>query len=313
MTRPAAAEPTSFRQTERLNETASLETVNWHVVARCNYACRFCFYREEPFVSSLPMRAPATLTRVASESVLRRLAEAGVRRVNFAGGEPTLYPLLPVLARKAREHGMRVSIVTNGTGLTQAFIDACHGSLDAVKLSVESSSSEVEARLGRGNGRHVELCVGRASLVQRSRIPLMVNSVITSLNWKENLHGLIGTLQPVRWKVFQALPIGGQNVSAMRELGISGEQFRAFVERHRDLNPVAEPNELMEGSYVMLDPVGRFFQNSGGIYTLSRPILEVGVLTALKEVGWNREVFLARGGSYSLMSAGGEVTAGGLV
>ena len=38
-----------------------------------------------------------------------------------------------------------------------------------------------------------------------------------------------------------------------------------------------ESNELMRGSYVMVDPAGRFFDNVEGGHTYSRPILEVGV------------------------------------
>ena len=58
-----------------------------------------------------------------------------------------------------------------------------------------------------------------------------------------------------------------------------------------------EDNEKMTGSYVMIDPAGRFFQNTQGIYKYSSPIQEVGVLEALKQVGFNWKKLVDRGGS----------------
>ena len=48
----------------------------------------------------------------------------------------------------------------------------------------------------------------------------------------------------------------------------------------------------------MLDPLGRFFQNSKGHIEYSRSILDVDPLEALAEVGWEREKFIKRGGVY---------------
>ena len=62
---------------------------------------------------------------------------------------------------------------------------------------------------------------------------------------------------------------------------------------------VPETNDLMTGSYVMVDPAGRFFDNVAGHHTYSRPILEVGVEEALRDVSIAPEKFLSRGGSYA--------------
>ncbi len=58
-----------------------------------------------------------------------------------------------------------------------------------------------------------------------------------------------------------------------------------FVDKHRHLNPISEINDVFRGSYVMLDPLGRFFQNSKGYIEYSRSILDVDTLEALAEVG----------------------------
>ena len=48
----------------------------------------------------------------------------------------------------------------------------------------------------------------------------------------------------------------------------------------------------------MVDPRGRFFGNAQGCYNYSRPILEVGVEKALKQVSIDHERFSQRGGKY---------------
>jgi hypothetical protein len=48
---------------------------------------------------------------------------------------------------------------------------------------------------------------------------------------------------------------------------------------------VSEDNDEMTGSYLMIDPLGRFFWRDGGDgYRYSAPILEVGAAAALNAV-----------------------------
>ncbi|AUX43643.1 uncharacterized protein SOCE26_050950 [Sorangium cellulosum] len=111
-------------------------------------------------------------------------------------------------------------------------------------------------------------------------------------------------MRPARWKVFQVLPVAGQNDGSVEDLLIDGDQFRAFVARHRHLeaealNPIAEDNEAMTDSYAMIDPSGRFYGNSSGRHVASAPILDVGIDAALAQVGFVPERLAARGGVYA--------------
>ena len=57
----------------------------------------------------------------------------------------------------------------------------------------------------------------------------------------------------------------------------SKEQFNTFINNHKSLNIniFSETNEEMIESYIMVDPYGRFYQNSGAIYQYSKSILEL--------------------------------------
>ena len=82
---------------------------------------------------------------------------------------------------------------------------------------------------------------------------------------------------------------------------MTGGQFGAYVERNTPVEGVTvvpEDNDLMTGSYIMIDPMGRFYDNVDGRYRYGRPILQAGVARALQDVRVDREVFERRGGRY---------------
>jgi len=268
-------------------------SVNYHLVKECNYECRFCF------ATFRDVRGRLTLSQKLE--LLQALRESGCQKINFAGGEPNLDRDLPALLRESRKQGFTTSIISNGYGI-EALLDSSADDLDWIGLSVDSADEEVQARLGRGRGDHVERCSELAPLIVDAGIKLKINTVVTRLTWEEDMRPLIYTLHPHRWKVFQVLPVRGQNDRRVTPLLISAAQFQAFVERHKlapPLTPVVEDNEAMTGSYAMIDPLGRFFNNIDGVHTYSRPILEVGVATALAESRFSRTRFVRRGGVYS--------------
>lgn len=274
---------------------SSVVAVNFHVNKACNAHCLFCFatFRDVRGRSS---------TDVAI-GVIDALADAGCEKLNFAGGEPTLRSDLPKLLRHAKGLGLVTSIVTNGFRLDGLLDD--HGdTLDWVGLSVDSSREDVQQALGRGKGDHVANSIRLARRCRDLGLRVKLNSVVTELTWNEDMSGLVRTMQPERWKAFQVLPIAGQNDGSVEDLLISPDQFRAFIERHAQLAaeglaPVVEDNDAMRGSYVMVDPLGRFFGNATGRHVYSEPILEVGVDRGLAQVGFVPAKFEARGGRYA--------------
>jgi radical S-adenosyl methionine domain-containing protein 2 len=278
--------------------------VNWHITLWCNLSCRFCYQQTSD--RSLPTGPRLSMSLPEAFRLLDLLREAGCEKITFAGGEPTLVPELPDLIRHSRARGMRVMLVTNGTGVTESFLGALAGCLDAVKLSIDSPFEETLIALGRSRGHYLERIKASARSCHARGVPVMVNTVVTSLNCVDDLHQLLAEVNPVRWKIFRALWIEGQNTGERDNLAPTDAQFEGFVARHKDLPyRIPEDSDAMTDSYVMVDPLGRFHQNSDGKYRYSSPILEVGVAKALSEAGgWSREKFLLRGGSYELGSRG---------
>lgn len=270
-------------------------SVNFHLWKPCNYHCRFCFatFRD----------VQGHLSLVDAKRLLRLLREAGTEKINFAGGEPTLHPHFGELLAESRRLGFVTSIVSNGSRISK-LLEKNASDIDWVALSVDSASETIQKQLGRGDGDHVQRSIALFDELHRREIHVKLNTVVTRLNFQEDMSAFVRRVCPKRWKVFQVLPVEGQNDGSVEELLISPHQFQEFVERHQLLleegfKPIAETNDLMRDSYVMVNPQGQFYNTVTGRYLYSSSILEVGVDAALAQVGWNVDNFFARGGIYA--------------
>lgn len=58
-------------------------SVNYHLTRKCNYACGFCFHTA---------KTSYILPLAEAKRGLALLYQAGMKKLNFAGGEPMLYP-----------------------------------------------------------------------------------------------------------------------------------------------------------------------------------------------------------------------------
>ena len=284
-----------------------IPSVNYHLWEPCNMRCKFCFATFQDVKRDMEL-PKGHLPENECLSVVDRLAEAGFEKINFAGGEPTLCPWLPNLIKRAKNHEMVTSIVTNGSGITDPWLDGLNGSLDWIALSIDTVDPEKLKRSGRalGGGKKPmteEEYLGIIRTVKRRGVRLKINTVITSETWQEDFTDFIRSAKPERWKLLQALRVEGQNDAHIADFEIAPEQFEAYVQRNRIVENdgiivVPESNKMMTESYVMIDPAGRFFDNAQGAHTYSRPILEVGIEDALQDVSVDRERFLKRGGQY---------------
>lgn len=269
-------------------------TVNFHLFKPCDAKCRFCFATFRDINSRLPL--------FEAWRLLEELAAFGVRKITFAGGEPTLHPHISALILKAKSCSMTTSIVTNGSKLAKV-IEEVGDNLDFVTLSVDSADERIQQDLGRGRGDHVAKTMKLAALVRERGIRLKVNTVVTALSVDEDMSDYLRELSPERWKAFQVLAVEGQNDGDVEDLLISSEQFEVYMARHLHLERsgivvVPEDNDAMTDSYAMIDPLGRFFGNSNGSYRTSAPVLEIGVEAALLEAGYSYTRLVERGGVY---------------
>jgi len=286
-----------------------VESVNFHLWQPCNMRCAFCFGRFDDVRSHVLPRGH--LPRAQAIEVVARLGTAGFQKINFAGGEPFLCPWLGDLIEVARQAGMTTSVVTNGTLLSEHLLSRVSGLLDWLVVSVDSVEPATLRATGRWTPRLASAPLDYEALCDRvvsHGIRLKINTVVHRVNWREDLSRFIVAVRPIRWKVMQVLRIASQNAASVGPLLITEQEFDSFVARHRGVQShgvtlIVERNEDMIGSYAMVDPAGRFIDNTQGTYRYSDPILACGVETAIRQVSISREKFLARGGAYDWTAA----------
>ena len=288
------------------NFSSKVPSINYHLWEPCNMKCGFCFatFQDVKREMDLPK---GHLSKEECISVVDRIAEFGFEKINFAGGEPTLCPWLPDLIARAKAHEMTTSIVTNGSRITDTWLDALNGSLDWVGLSIDTVDPEKLIHLGRAVGGKIPITeteyLDIIRAIKQRGIRLKINTVVTSITWQEDFTEFIRLAKPERWKLLQALAVKGQNDAFIADFTVAAEEFEAYVQRNRiveddGISVTPESNEAMTESYVMVDPAGRFFDNAQGFYRYSTPILRVGVAEALKQVSIDPEQFRQREGEY---------------
>jgi len=285
-------------------------SVNWHFWPWCNYACTFCFAHFD----DIPKH-----DRLSKEQALKipqMLADAGATKITFVGGEPTLCPYLGELLEAAKIAGLTTCIVSNGTGLSEKFLQTWHHCIDWIGVSIDASNDVLHAQIGRGLKR--DLRQQRSSHLAdslivwdrcvRYGIRMKLNTVVNAMNLEDDMSELVLKLQPERWKIFQVLPVDGQNDGVVDPLLIGESEFDTWVERHRHvmeagIDFVPESNDLMRASYAMMDALGRFYTNVNGGHEYTNPVMDIGVLEAWSENCFLEERFHMRGGVYEWANA----------
>ncbi|MEC4049110.1 viperin family antiviral radical SAM protein [Flavobacterium sp. SUN046] len=281
-----------------------IPAVNYHLWEPCNMRCQFCFATFQDVKQTILPKGH--LPKEQAIDVIKNLALAGFEKITFAGGEPTLCPWINDLIKEAKIMGLTTMIVTNGSKLTDDFLKANHGKLDWITLSVDSLDDATNIQTGRAiSGKKSTSKQDYYELVAKIKsygYGLKINTVVTYANVDEIMIDFIEFAQPKRWKLFQVLPIKGQNDYKVDSLLINDQQFNYFIERNKTTNNtiqiVPEYNDQMMGSYVMVDPAGRFFDNSTGTHLYSKPINEVGCANAIQEMNYDIIKFKKREGFY---------------
>ncbi len=287
-----------------MSVATKIPSVNYHLWRPCNMRCGFCFatFQDiDPYI--LPK---GHIGRKDCLKVVESLALAGFRKINFAGGEPTLCPWLPDLITRSKEFGLTTSVVTNGSRITDEWLDELNDSLDWAALSIDSVAPETLSRIGRtvrSGPMSSDDYLRAIDMLRQHGVRIKINTVVTRFNMSEDMTDFILEARPERWKIFQVLPVVGQNDIKVGEFEITDDEFDRYIRRSRrveayGIRVVPENNDLMTGSYVMVDPAGRFFDNTAGHHTYSSPIIEVGVDEALNQVSIDAAKFLSRDGLY---------------
>ncbi len=143
------------------------------VVRHCNHFCGFCSNPTTPYVHTFE-----TMKVLVDDFVDR-----GYFGVILTGGEPSLHPELPRIARYATDRGLHVRMITNGWRLSDpAFAkEMGEAGLKIVHVSVYSVRPDVELKL-RGTADTLPRAFAAVDNAHANGIEVNINCVINKLN-----------------------------------------------------------------------------------------------------------------------------------
>jgi len=282
-----------------MNKT--IKSINFHIWKPCNFKCKYCFATFED--SKALYNEKKNLTKIEMLQIIDEIVANGFEKITFVGGEPLLCPWLDKLIIYAKSKGLVTMIVTNGYLINEDWLQKVAKGLDWVTISIDTLNEDQLLKIGRSNGQRIiskEEYLKRILLLEKYDIKFKMNTVVNSVNYKEDLSSFVEVAKPKRWKVFQVLPIKNQN-ETIDDLLIDRDLYEEFILRQKDKDGVlvAEDNELMINSYLMIDPLGRFFDNTNYTLNYSDSILEVGFKEAMGQISISTDKYYARGGEYA--------------
>lgn len=143
---------------------------------RCNLRCTYCMPEEGlQWLAKPDLLTDDEIVRMVRIAVTR----LGVRDVRFTGGEPLLRPGLVGIVERcaALEPRPKLSLTTNGIGLSRTAEALAAAGLDRVNVSLDTLRPEVFHTLTRRN-RHHDVLAGLEAASAAGLAPVKVNTVL---------------------------------------------------------------------------------------------------------------------------------------
>lgn len=278
--------------------------VNWHITEACNYKCDYCFakwdknskeilhsqYKTENLLKQI-QKIQYILNKISLKVQFNQI------RLNLVGGETFLYKdALKEIVKLSKKYNFKVSAITNGSLFDEEIIQLISDNFCSIGISVDSINLETNKNIGRSTNKesfNFEKTLQAISQIRirNPTIDIKINTVVNSLNYNEDFSLFIQSAMPNKWKIFKLLPIYSKS------LEISENEFISFLQRHESFKQVisAENNDTMIESYLMIDPLGRIFQNGinhGYIYSPS--LCDVDIESAFDFINFDLHKFIDR-------------------
>ena len=160
---------------------SSVNVLLFEASTRCNLSCIYC-YNAWHAVDDYP--SDLLSTRRTIGMLAKVIAESGVKRIAFTGGEPLLRDDLPELVFAVRSKGVVATLLTNGLLLDREWVrDLLRAEVSQIQLTLLGMDPEVHDR-HCGRGQH-EKVMAALELLESMGAHVTVNMVVTRHNIEE--------------------------------------------------------------------------------------------------------------------------------
>lgn len=231
LARALLADRDRFVEAVRSGAFYRLVWIKFKIIDGCNIKCVMCnHWRREEYLRSL-------LTYERLMSFGDELAELGARHVNWSGGEPTLRKDLPAIIGHYNSLGIKSSVISNGTRMTEDFARAlCDAGLARILFSLESADPAKHDKVVGSDGAWRKLIDGVGHLGRAGECAphMTFTTTLTSINVGPGLPELVPLASRLGVKDVRFTPVYVEHLK----------------EEERALLPTAEQIERLRGEYV---------------------------------------------------------------
>jgi cyclic pyranopterin phosphate synthase len=217
-----------------------IEYLRISVTDKCNLRCVYCMPE-----GGLPwLKREELLTYEEIASVVRQMAELGLRRVRLTGGEPLVRKDLPELVRMLRAvDGIDdIALSTNGVLLGEMADELREAGVNRVNLSLDSLRPERVDLIARRAGSYDRIMEGFAAAERAGFDPIKVNAVIMRGRNDDEIEDFARVTIERPWHVrfIEVMPVG-ENLDVSAHEFVSAFEMLDRVRAVADLTPVRGP------------------------------------------------------------------------
>lgn len=251
-----------------------VSTVDFHVTTKCSQACPYCWG---------PRRLRNAVDTESAQRIIAYIAELGVRRIVFTGGDPLQRPDAVDLVWYAKECGLETALSTTGDRLTPELLEDLSPYLDLISLPLDGSSEEVSSKT-KHRGHSIAILQALNWLRAYPQIDVKVCTPVTRHNLSDipAIAQLVDdysrtTAARVFYNIFQAFPRAMFSVR-WEKLLVTDEEFAALayqIGTHENIRINYLDHDILDRLYVMVFPDGSMIIPSGSDYLNYGPFLEI--------------------------------------
>lgn len=189
------------------------------ITDNCNLHCLHCYNK------SLNKKKNRYISKDEFQSFLLKAKEIGINSISISGGEPFLHPLLSEFICMCSDLGIESRIVTNGTLITDLFLNKIIGTKTLFQVSIDGSSFEKHEQLTCTKGSYNNT-IHSLNLLNRYHFPFVIKTIITKAN-KDDLEELVSLAIQKKAKgiSFSFLQIYGRAIDNRENIGVCSNEL----------------------------------------------------------------------------------------
>lgn len=152
-----------YEGTYKYAELSAPLKIYYDITTNCNLECEFCFKGK---------KNESQTTLDDAKRIIKQIADANVMDVVFLGGEPLVCPFLYDAIGYAKECGLNVGIITNGTLFTQENAKVLKSLLNnSISISIHAHTNKLHDEISGGVNVLDRIISGLQILNQNGIIP----------------------------------------------------------------------------------------------------------------------------------------------